>query len=111
MVLRANTLAVAHEQRRLQPAIAKALDAAISDTLTRVIETDLVRHVPAPNARGVIDRLMEDLCHFLDEAWDTALTEVIMQLVTASETFDLRRDVPPLQGKMFPVDPGRLVRN
>ena len=104
MVLRANTLAVAHEQQRLQPAIAKALDAAISDTLTRAIETDLVRHVPAPNARGVIDRLMDDLCGFLDEAWDTALTEVIMQLVTASETFDLRRDVPPLHGKMFPVD-------
>ena len=103
MVLRANTLAVAHEQQRLQPAIEKALDAAISDTLTKVIENDLVRHVPMPDARGIIDRVMEDLCRFLDEAWDTTLTEVIMQLVTASETFDLRRDIPPLQGQMFPV--------
>jgi hypothetical protein len=104
MVLQANTLAVAHEQQRLQPAIEKALGAAISDTLSRVIENDLVHHVPTPDAHGVLDGLMNDLCRVLDEAWDTMLTEVIMQLVTASETFDLRKDVPPLQGQMFPAD-------
>jgi hypothetical protein len=31
------------------------------------------------------------------------LTEAIMQLITASETFDLREDVPPLAGTMFPA--------
>ena len=46
--------------------------------------------------------LTDDVCKVLDEAWDMALTESIMQLVTASETFDLRRDIPPLSGDMFP---------
>jgi hypothetical protein len=102
--LQANVLAVAHEQRRLQPAISGALNAAISDTLKRVIEDDIVRHLPTAAARDALDELTDDLCQVLDEAWDTALTESIMQLVTATETFDLRRDVPPLPGGMFPSE-------
>ena len=105
-ILRANTLAVAHEQRRLQPAISAALDAAISDTLKKVIERDIVGHLPTAEVRHVLDGLTGDVCNVLDEAWDTALTEAIMQLVTASETLDLRRDVPPLSGGMFPLSCG-----
>jgi hypothetical protein len=104
LILQANTLAVAHEQRRLQPAISAALDAAISDTLQKVIEVDIVRHLPTSEARRVLDVLTEDVCKVLDEAWDTALTEAIMKLATASETFDLRRDVPPLSAGMFPSE-------
>jgi hypothetical protein len=102
LILQANVLAVAHEQRRLQPAIAAALDAAISDTLKKVIESDLISHLPVAEARQALDGLIDDICNVLDAAWDTALTEAIMQLVTAAETFDLRRDVPPLPGGMFP---------
>ena len=102
LVLQANILAVAHEQRRLQPAISGALNAAINDTLKAFIEHDIVRHLPTATARRTLDALTDDLCKILDEAWDTALTESIMQLVTASETFDLRRDVPPLPNGMFP---------
>jgi hypothetical protein len=102
LILQANTLAVAHEQQRLQPAIERALDAAISDTLQKVMDDDVVRHVPTPGARRRLDELTADLCRVLDEAWDTALTESIMQLVTATETLDLRKDVPPLKGEMFP---------
>lgn len=101
LILQANVLAVAHEQRRLQPAIAGALNAAISDTLKRLIETDIVGHLPSA-ARRILDGLTDGICNVLDEAWDTALTEALMQLATASETFDLRRDVPPLAGVMFP---------
>jgi hypothetical protein len=104
MILQANTLAVAHEQQRLQPAIEKALDAAISDTLRKVVEDDLVRHVPTREARRALDGLMNELCHVLDDAWDTTLTELIMQLVTSTEILDLRRDVPPLKGDMFPAE-------
>jgi hypothetical protein len=104
MVLQANTLAVAHEQQRLQPAICKALDAAISDTLRKVVENDVVRFVPTSQARRVFDGLMDDLCRVLDQAWSEVLTESLMQLVTASETFDLHRDVPKFRGHMFPVD-------
>ena len=102
LILQANTLAVAHEQRRLQPAISAALDAAISDTLKRVIEGDIVSHLPAAEARHVLDDLTDDVCQVLDSAWDTALTEAIMQLATATETLDLRRDVPPLPSGLFP---------
>jgi hypothetical protein len=102
MILQANTLAVAHEQQRLQPAIEQALDAAISDTLRKVFVDDVVCHVPTAEARRVLDGLTGELCRVLDEAWDTALTEAIMQLVTATETLDLRDDVPPLGGVMFP---------
>jgi hypothetical protein len=102
LILQANILAVAHEQRRLQPAISGALGAPISQPLTRLIETDIVRHLPSADARHTLDELTDDLCKVLNEAWGTALTESIMQLVTSSETFDLRKDIPPLPGGMFP---------
>jgi hypothetical protein len=103
LVLEANTLAVAHEQRRLQAAISGALDAAITDTVKKVVEDDVVRHVPTAEARRELDRLTDDVCSVLGSGWDTALTETIMQLVTASETFDLRNDVPSLAGTLFPA--------
>jgi ER-bound oxygenase mpaB/B'/Rubber oxygenase, catalytic domain len=102
LVLEANILAVAHEQQRLQPAIARALDAAVSDTLQRLIENDILRHVPGAEAKEFLAHLFKELCTLLDEAWDVVLTEAIMQLVTAAETFDLRRDVPPVAGVLFP---------
>jgi hypothetical protein len=104
LVLQANTLAVAHEQLRLQPAITGALNAPITDTLKKVIEADVVGHLPVEEARPVLDGLVDEVCKLLDATWDTVLTEIIMQLVTATETFDLRRDVPPLEGGMFPPD-------
>jgi hypothetical protein len=103
LVLEANILAVAHEQRRLQPAISGALNAAISDTLKKLIETEVVRHVPGEDARRTLDEVADGLCSVLDQAWDTALTESIMRLVTPGETFDLRQDVPPLPDGMFPL--------
>ncbi len=102
LILQANMLAVAHEQQRLQPAIEQALGAAVTDTLQRVLEDDLVRHVPAAGVREVLDHLTGDVCATLDEAWDVALTDAIMQLVTASETLDLHDNVPPLNGTLFP---------
>jgi len=103
LVLQANTLAVAHEQRRLQDPIESALNAAISDTLKEVIETQIVGHLPIAAARHQLDHAIDEVCGVLDAAWDTVLTECVMQLVTACETFDLRRDVPPLESGMFPA--------
>lgn len=102
LMLQANTLAVAHEQQRLQPAISGALNAPISDTVKQMIETDVVGHVPGPEARHVLDGLVDEICALLNATWDTVLTEVIMRLVTSTETFDLRRDIPPLAGDIFP---------
>ncbi len=62
----------------------------------------MVRHLPTDEARHALDGLTDELCKVLDEAWDTALTEAIMRLATATETLDLRRDVPPLPAGRFP---------
>jgi hypothetical protein len=103
-VLRANVLAVAHEQQRLQPKIDEALSAAVTDTIKRVIEEDVVDHVPTGTARRLFDWVTDDVCRTMDEAWDTALTETIMQLTTKSEVFNLRDSVPPLPAGMFPPE-------
>ena len=102
LVLEANTLAVAHEQHRLQPAISGALNAAITDTVKKIIEDDVVRHVPTSEARQALDTVTDEVCKVLGDAWDTALTEAVMQLTTAKETLDLRKDVPALAGTLFP---------
>jgi hypothetical protein len=104
LILQANTMAVAHEQQRLQPAIEGALNAAITDTLKRLIEEDVVQHLPTAETRHLLDGLTNELCKVLDETWDMVLTEVIMQLITATETFDLREDVPPLASGWFPAE-------
>jgi hypothetical protein len=104
IVLQANVLAVAHEQQRLQPKIDEALSAAVTDTIKKVIEEDVVDHVPTGPARRLFDRATDEVCRTMDEAWDTALTETIMQLTTKSEIFDLRHDVPPLPSGMFPPE-------
>ncbi len=103
-VLRANVLAVAHEQQRLQPKIDDALSAAVSDTIKKMIEDDVVEHVPTGEARRLVDRVTDEVCRVMDKAWDTALTETIMQLATKTETFDLRQNVPPLSTGMFPPE-------
>lgn len=101
-MLQANTLAVAHEQNRLQPRISAALDAAISDTLKKVIEDEFVAHLHPGKIRDELDHATDDVCQVLGEVWDTILTESLMQLETNTETFDLRRNVPPFHDEMFP---------
>ncbi len=97
-------LAVAHEQQRLQPKIDDALSAAVTDTIKKVILEDVVHHVPTGEARRLLDGATDEVCQAMDKAWDTALTETIMQLATKTETFDLRENVPPLPGGMFPPE-------
>jgi hypothetical protein len=103
-VLRANVLAVAHEQKRLQPNIETALDAAVTDTFKRVIQGDVADHLRG-KVRAALDAMIDDVSKDMDTAWDTVLTETIMRLVTKSEVFDLHEDITPLSiGKMFPVE-------
>jgi hypothetical protein len=103
-VLRANVLAVAHEQQRLQPKIDEALSAAVTDTIKKLIEEDVIDHVPTAEARRLLNGVTDEVCRTMEEAWDTALTETIMRLVTKSETFNLRDSVPPLATGMFPPE-------
>jgi hypothetical protein len=99
--LTANVMAVAHEQQRLQPAIKSALDAAVHDTFLRVIEDDILAHVPGP-ARRLLDHLVDDLADALEDACQVAITQTLVRLITADERLDLCFDLPPLGGVMWP---------
>lgn len=101
LVLAANVLAVAHEQKRLQPDIAAALDAAIRDSLQHVLEDELISHLPGP-ARRLLDGLVDDFASLLDRVWQSALTTMMLRLVTADETLILCQDLPMLDGAMWP---------
>jgi hypothetical protein len=102
-VLTANVLAVAHEQRRLQPAISAALDAAVHDPLHQVMEEDILVHVPGP-ARRALDRLVDDLAGMLETVCRTAITATMLRLVVPDQTFDLCLDVPALPGGLWPPE-------
>jgi hypothetical protein len=108
-VLAANILAVSHEQERLQSPIASALDAAVSDVLNESTADDIARHVPTMTGRRVVERLLHEVGGVLDRVWQTALTEVMLRLVTADEALELHRDVPPLSGPLFPPELDVLV--
>lgn len=104
LVLAANVAAVAHEQQRLQPAIASALDAAIRDSLQKLIIDELAPHLPGTEVRHLVVRVADELCEVMDGVWQAALTGMMMELFTADERLDLRRDVPLLAGVLFPED-------
>ena len=104
VMLAANVLAVSHEQTRLQPDITAALNAAIDVEFERVVDQEIGAHVAIPGVQERLSDATTGVSSVLERAWRTALTELIMQLVTADEVLDLRQDVPPLQGAMFPGD-------
>lgn len=109
LVLAANILAVSHEQERLQPYIAEALDAAVTVTLKALITDKITRHIPTKQARQLFNVLVDDVCGVLDRAFQTALTELMLQLITSDEILDLRRNVPLLAGVMYPAGLATLV--
>ncbi len=101
LVLAGNILAVSHEQERLQSAIQSALDAAIHEVFSASIADDVLPHVPTAQARNVLAHLTDEVGQVLDRVWQTALTEMMLRLVTADETFDLHCNVPPLSDALF----------
>jgi hypothetical protein len=102
LVLAANILAVSHEQERLQPNIADALNAAISDVFDTVMQRDVTPHLPHADAHRLFDRVAGDIGTALERVWQSALTELMLRLITPAQTFDLHRNVPPLPDGLFP---------
>jgi hypothetical protein len=102
LFLAGNVVAVAHEQQKLQPAIAASLDAGVDDALH-----DLLRHHVHPGAAGaasLLDSLVGDVVEAVRHAWEEALTATMLRLVTYDEHLDLRHDVPPLAGTLWPPE-------
>ncbi len=99
-MLAANVLAVAHEQARLQPYIATALDAGLRDALHETTDGRFLR----PVARDLRAHL-EPLLRAAERAWNEALTKHGTRLATPERVFDMGVDVPPLpDGSIGPED-------
>ena len=92
-MLAANVVAVAHEQRRLQPFIADAFDVGVRETFRTLAPGGLLRWVLARLAV-----LWSPILREADDCWDSALTRIATTMSTPEGTFDLGRDVPPLPG-------------
>jgi hypothetical protein len=105
LVLLANSVAVLHEQQRLQPAVTGALDAGVGDAAQAVARGRLSAH----DERELADHL-GGLGREVDRAWETALTEHLMTLQLPGELLHLGHDVPaPAGGPMFPPNLDPLV--
>jgi len=102
LVLAANIHAVSHEQERLQPAIVTALDAPLSNALTNIVTREITRRVPTKWAHRAFDKLVNEVGRVLDQAWQTALTEILLCLETFDEKLELHRDLPPLADGLYP---------
>jgi len=108
-VLAANVLAVAHEQRRLQPDIAAAIDAGLL-TAAQIMDKVLPRWSP-----DVLDKLVaalvgEPLQRIVRRAWQQMTTELLMTLRVPGAVLRLRDDVPPLaDGQRWPATLAELV--
>jgi hypothetical protein len=111
-VLEGNIAAVLHEQQRLQPAIAGALDAAMKDGFVHILHD--VIEVAAFNrtVHALLDRALAPLTAELERHWHAVATDELMLLTTSDEALRLGRDLPALAGVAFPpelvelADPG-----
>jgi hypothetical protein len=101
-VLAANVLAVSHEQRRLQPDIAAAMNAGLL-TAARIIS-----HVTPSWMPHLIDRLVarivgQPLQRVASRLWQELATELLMTLRVPGAVLRLHHDIPPLDdGAAFP---------
>lgn len=102
-LLAANVMAVAHEQQRLQPAVLAALDAAVLDTVHKVIEERLLIGLPGP-FRYPLDWMAERLAELLEPVCRSAITGLMLRLVTPDGTLDLGSDLPALAAGLWPPE-------
>jgi hypothetical protein len=103
-VLEANVLAVAHEQRRLQPYISAALDAPVEQGFHRLIDTEIAVHLSGRMLRKWARYAVDEVCHDLDRVWTEAVTTWLMTLDTPDERLELHRPLPlmPPSETIFP---------
>jgi hypothetical protein len=103
-VLAGNVLAVAHEQHRLQPDIAAAMDAGPA-SIAKLLEGSPERKRGRRHRWLRFRPLRRALAHVADGAWDELITELMMTLRVPGATLRLDQDVPPgPDGARFPAD-------
>ncbi|MDJ0770979.1 MAG: hypothetical protein QNJ12_19460 [Ilumatobacter sp.] len=103
LVLAANVAAVLHEQQRLQPDIAAALDAGLIDVGD---ELDGLCHrwLAGPVRRWLVGLAQRRIVRHVELLWEHIATHLLMTLDVPGQRLHLGRDVPPpADGPMFPA--------
>ena len=102
-VLAANVLAVAHEQRRLQPDITAAMNVGLV-TAAGIIHQVTPRWMPRPLEWLVAKLVGKPLARVATRLWQQTTTELLMTLRVPGAVLRLHHDVPPLpDGQRFPT--------
>jgi hypothetical protein len=102
-VLAANVLAVAHEQRRLQPDIAAAMNVGLL-TAAGIIHQVTPRWFPRWLERLVAKLVGKPLTRVATRLWQQTTTELLMTLRVPGAVLRLHHDVPLLpDGQRFPT--------
>ncbi len=101
--LAANIAAVLHEQQRLQPDIAAALDAGLVDFGDDL--AGLVRHwLPGPIRRHLVADVRRHVTAHVERLWQHVATRLLMTLSTPGQTLRLGDPLPPLpDGGLVPA--------
>ena len=104
-------LAVAHEQRRLQPDITAAMNVGLL-TAAGIIHQVTPRWMPEPLEWLVAKLVGKPLARVATRLWQQTTTELLMTLRVPGAVLRLHHDVPPLpDGQRFPDRPGRAARH
>lgn len=105
LILAGNINSVAHEQQRLQVAIAAALNAVVDESLRLSLEPRVNRLLFWTPVWRRLDRAIDGLCTELGRLSQLVATERMMSLATADETLVFHQDLPALAGaELFPPD-------
>jgi len=101
-VLAANVLAVAHEQRRLQPDIAASMNVGVV-TASGIIHQITPRWMPHWAERAIARVIGDPLARTASRLADELTTQLLMTLRVPGAVLRLHDDIPPLpDGARFP---------
>lgn len=116
LILRANAQIGLHEQIRLQPYIAGAMEAPVNKTVSHSIHDHLKENFPQHThhlLHDFFDHLISPIAHKVHDAWLNISTHYLMTLLMPDGVLHLGQDLPKPQGaELFPdqllnpTDPG-----
>jgi hypothetical protein len=106
LVLRANAQTGMHEQIRLQPYIAAAMEAPLPETFTNSLKHHATKDAPGHThfrIHGILDMLMSPIAKRVHDTWLNLSTHYLMTLELPDGILYLGHDLPKPEGaNLFP---------